>query len=171
MTRKKIEQKKRKWQSGEVLKLEGMNPLNGEERSYQFYELTQKYGSELFHKYVLLIVTQWGRVQDILSSELAENLKNKKITEQVSTIAEVLPELLSWDNIQELAEMLLSNHIVECEGEKYTAGNDGFSAMNDPLEIYLAIFFAMCANWPKYFAPLLQTVLKDSTPDSEPEQS
>lgn len=169
---------KKPWQTGEVIKLETIHFALKEPRTYVFKELNQEYGSRLLWKYVIAIVRQWPKIKGSLKDAI-EKVKAireeggsiddalEKVSETVDLFVEVLPVLFSWDSIAEMAGLLLSGHTVEIDGEIYTADGEGFSGTpGDPIEIFNAMFFAMCVNWPKYFSPLLGMDLKDLTRDS-----
>lgn len=175
-------QKKRQWQTGNDIRLSTMHYALKEPRDYVFKEINQEFGSRIFWKYVLVIVQQWPKVKDKIKGSL-EKIKTLRsegkdadgIIDNVGSVldifVDVLPSIFTWDAISEMAELLLADHTVEIEGEKLTADSKGFvGASGDPLELFNALFFAMCVNWPKYFSPLLGLDLKDLTRDSGPVQ-
>lgn len=170
---------KKPWQTGEKIRLSTIHPILKEPRDYTFMELNQEYGSRIFWKYVLVIVRQWPKVKESLSG-IIKKIKNVKdgdssalenISDIVDTIVDILPGLFGWDAIAEMSELLLSDHSVVIDDDTLTADSKGFSgASGDPVELFVALFFSMCVNWPKYFSPLLGTALNDLTRDSGPEQ-
>ena len=164
----------RAWQSGNTLDITGRNVITGEELKYTFTEMNQEYGSEILHKYVLILVHQWDKAQSAIrdiANGVKEAQRKKELNEQMTTLASLLPELLSWEQVKELARLLLAERTLKIDDVTYTSGESGFIDYNDPLEIYHAIFYAMLANWPKYISPLLAALLGDSTPDSEADQN
>ena len=159
-----MEQQKRVWQSGEEIKITGVNPITGEELKYTFKEMNQEYGSEILHKYVLLCISQWDKLKGHMG-DIAKGIKEeenkKELLSQVGVLSSVFPGLFSWENIKELARLLLADHSVEYQKTLYTSGESGFNDINDPLQIYFSIFYAVLANWPKYINPLLQALQED----------
>ena len=174
-----------KHQTGDRITLNTAHPITHEPRTYIFQEINQEYGSRIFWKYVLLILKQWKKVKELISGArktIAELKGEEKSTDEilktldgfdstVGLIAGILPELFSWESIEELSGVLLSDHIVKIGDTEYQADERGYSSVpGDPMELFFALFFAMCVNWPKYLGPLLAADLEDLTRDSGPEQ-
>ena len=175
------ENEKRPWQTGGLLKLSTNQLLTKEPREYVFKEINQEYGSKIFWRYVIVILQQWPQIQDVIKSikeVISKSEDETKMLDKISVIlsgvVHVIPNIFPWESIKELSEILLADHVVEVNEDKYSASGDGFSNMpGDPFEVYNALFFAMCVNWPKYFSPLLGAALSDSIPasESEPKQN
>jgi hypothetical protein len=175
------EQKKepRPWQTGKTIALSTTHLVLKEPRDYVFMEINQEYGSRLFWMYVIVILRQWPKVKDVIK-KLRSELNDRKedsdaqidlIDSVISPVVQILPEVFPWESISEMSGILLCDHSVTVDGKKYVSGTDGMSGLSgDPIELFNALFFSMCVNWPKYFSPLLGGALNVSTQGSGPEQ-
>lgn len=174
------ENKKLPWQTGKKIKLSANHLILQDPRDYEFNEINQEYGSRLFWQYVIIIVEQWPQVRDAIEdfkkafdrkeNSLLEGKHLDKISDVAGVISKVLPGIFPWENIKDLAGILLSGYTVTANDKKFTAGDSGFCDMsNDPFEVYNALFYSMAVNWQPYFSPLLGEALEDSTRVSEPE--
>lgn len=151
--------------------IEGSN-LFGDTRRYTFNLMDAKTGTRLFHEYISLIVAALPLLGKFLSAggEKKEGEDGGSI-KQISDIVSVLPQILTWDRVEELAREMLAGHETTIDGTEYKAGRDGFhdGITGDPLEIYTAIFYAITVNYPKYIDPLLMA-LEDDEGDSSQDQ-
>ena len=169
---------KKAWQTGNNLKLNTNHLILKTRRDYTFKEINQEWGSRIFWKYVVVIIDQWPKVEKevkrVIKAFTDDDKKDEAVdsfSETIGNLLKIIPDVLSWDNIAEMAEILLCNHEMFDGETEYKADEKGFCGAKDPFEVLNAIFFAMCVNWPSYFSPLLGEALNDSTRDSEPEQT
>jgi hypothetical protein len=178
-------QMKKPWQTGENLPLlQTAHFVTKEPRQYIFKELNQEYGSRLFHRYVVIIIKQWDKCKTFIKTFL-EKVESAKQNDGVSVgqlidefgsmgglVSELLTSVFTWETIEEMAMYLLADHVMIDDDGEHVADSKGYTNIKgDPFELYNALFFAICQNWPKYVLPLFGAALEDLTRDSGPEQN
>jgi len=153
--------------------IEGSN-LFGDGRKYTFNLMDAKTGTRLFHEYISLIVKALPLLGKFLSaggekkdSEDGGNIK------QISDLVAVLPQILTWERVEELAREMLAGHKATIDGTVHQADEAGFhdGITGDPLELYTAIFYAITANYPKYIDPLLMALEDDEGDSSQGQEN
>jgi len=149
----------------------------GEDRNYSFFLMDAKTGTRIFHEYVVLLVEAMPTLGKYFASDDEESDEDddKESTVdmmQAAQVAKDLFEILTWDRVEELARVMLAGHLVtapdgatQC-ADVVTGFNEEWAG--DPLEAYTAIFYAICANYPKYVAPFMEA-LDDQGEDSNQE--
>ena len=160
--------------------VEGVTPF-GDKRTYTFNLMDADTGLEVFHETVSLLMVS---MRDILPAAmpLVEQLKEKEGKEEDKEeegfdiakyigIAEVLPSILKFKQVKGLAKDMLSGMTVVIDGKSTTAADNGLGeyALGDPMEVYFALFYAICANFPKYLNMFTEDdseKKKDTTPAS-----
>jgi hypothetical protein len=141
----------------------------GTERTYQFNILNNKEGVKLFHQYCSIVATAFPYLKDYLQSLVdsfmgkEEDPDSKKDKTDVDIVA-LIPQIFTWDKMEDLAKRLMSK--AKIDGKELD--EDGFCELfnEDIIEFYVALFWAIVANYPKYILPFLDTDDKDSTQDS-----
>lgn len=136
-------------------KIVGSN-LFGEAREYTFNLIDALTGTKLYHKHMPVIVQALPFLKQLFQGS---DGKESNIGE-IAELTFVLPNLISWDCLEELAKEMLGGHVAMISGKKHTADDTGFhdGTAGDPLEIYTALYCALSANYPKYIAPLLKAL-------------
>lgn len=139
--------------------------LSGEPRKYTFNLLDAETGLRLFHEYAGVIFSNKDMITQISTGGDATAL----------SIIGLLPRVLPWDKIKELAAALLNGAKIDINGTVCSVGETGigYYCEGDPLELYTALFYAIKANYPKYIDPLFQAVpeeddlLQDTAPEKK----
>ncbi len=149
--------------------VEGTSIL-GDARKYAFKLMDAKTGTRLFHEYISLIVKALPLLGKFLTSSDKKDSDDSNL-EQITDLVTILPQILTWERVEELAREMLAGHKATIGGTSYEADETGFhdGVTGDPLEIYTAIFYAITANYPKYIDPLLKALEGDEG-DSSPDQ-
>ena len=57
----------RSWQTGEEIEIEASSII-GEKRVYRFKELNQEHGSEIFHNFVMIVITHWSDFRGLIET-------------------------------------------------------------------------------------------------------
>ncbi|MCP4712575.1 MAG: hypothetical protein GY869_28455 [Planctomycetes bacterium] len=117
-------------------------------------------GLKIFHETLPVLAGLIPVAQEALT-----DLKDGEINFDAVAIVKTLPELVTWEKIQELAGAMLAGAVAEIDGKENTIGETGIGEYTegDPMEVYTAIFYAMAANYPKYIDPFLTTVAADDS--------
>jgi hypothetical protein len=136
----------------------------GETRKYKFTLLDAKTGLEIFHEYASILITGSQEIIPALTRAINSEIDGgvddlmSVITKSKSLeLIRLVPSILTMDRIQHLAKTMLTDCEVTVDNEVQTIDGDGLAPymIGDPLELYTAIFYAVCANYPKYVAPFL----------------
>ncbi len=148
--------------------VEGTSLLGGEARKYAFKLMNAKTGTRLFHEYISLVVKALPLLGKFLSASDEKKGKDDVDLKQISELVSILPQILTWERVEELAREMLAGHKATIGGTVHEADETGFhdGITGDPLELYTAIFYAITANYPKYIDPLL-TALEDEGDSSQ----
>lgn len=170
-------------QSDETKIIMGSN-VWGEPRRYTFKLLDAETGLRIFHEFATILSASYeviekvsskfiGDVKGLLAKEPFEDEDTKDNSDEndlsVKDVLEMLPKVFTWPVVKQLSvDMLAEASIDTGADEPVKVGEDGICplAKGDPLEQYAALFFAVCANYPKYvgfFGVGLEA------PDSNPE--
>ncbi|GEM_PF-5401918 len=121
--------------------------LFDESRKYTFQLMNAETGLKVFHEAFIPILVP-----------LIIGFGNDESGIDVKGLIQIIPETIKWEKLQSLARDMLSGAIIEIDGIRLEAGPTGISeyALEDPMEVYTAIFYALAANFPKYVNPLLE---------------
>lgn len=112
----------------------------------------------------------------------------------IADLIAIIPQIFNESRMEELAKILMAgatvsgerilkshDETIEVDGKKlsetvidksekfsYTMDKEGFCELfgEDIIEFYIALFYAVVANYPKYLLPFLDTGDEDSTQDS-----
>jgi hypothetical protein len=129
------------------------NNFLGKERKYTFVLMNAENGLRLFHEYSELA----GRlISPLLSLFKSGEMGNiEKAGFAIGAWGQV-KEIISWEKMQEICEMLLAGSSVQIGDEIHEVGDSGVGeyTAGDPLEVYFAIYNALRANYPDIIAPL-----------------
>lgn len=150
--------------------VEGKNVF-GDDRKYAFFLLDAVTGTRLFHEYISLVVRALPMLGKFFAS-VKEEEKSGVDMEQISDLISVLPSILTWERVEELAKEMLAGSTLTIDGEVCTANATGFyeELVGDPLEMYTAIFYAILANYPKYVDPFLTALESDESDSSQSQE-
>jgi hypothetical protein len=85
--------------------------------------------------------------------------------DSATDVIQLIPQVFTWDRLEDIAKNCLAGATID----DYELDADGFCDLfqEDVAEFYVAIFYAMLANYPKYILPFLDGDEDDSTPDSK----
>lgn len=135
-------------------KIEGIN-LRGETREYKFELINAENGVRLFHEYVAGFIQMIPNLVEALT-ETKEGEEKKPLS--LLEAGAVIPSLISFAQLKELAQLLVAKATVMIDGKAYAVDESGFGphTVGDPLEIYVDVFYALRANYPKYIDPILE---------------
>jgi hypothetical protein len=158
------------------MKIAGKN-LQGESRQYEFKLVDTLTGLKLFHNYISLVIEVLPTLTDLIALRRSSDQKEETQKEasigwsdlgSMLEVLRVLPAVFTWDRVTELSAALLAGGKITIDGVTQDMGADGMGdyAKSDPMELYTALFYAIAANYPKYFAPFL-----DSSPSTEAGES
>jgi hypothetical protein len=117
--------------------------FSGEERVYEFVLVETVTGLRIFHEYASLVIAALPNITEALQGDSGSML----------SIAKLVPQMLTFQRLEMLAkDMLAGSKIGESESDE-----NGMCDMfrEDPLEFYVAIFWSIAANYPKYVDPFL----------------
>jgi hypothetical protein len=146
--------------------------LGEEVRSYEFFKMPAISGVRFIHEYGSIVLMNMEKIKEAFSVFKNEDKKTKNGDEKTSgllPILELLPSILTFQRLAELAKVLLADGKVDGQDIDSDGMCDLFG--EDPLELYAAIFWALTINYPKYFGPLLEALEEgadenDTTQDS-----
>lgn len=159
----------------EKSKIEGKT-IHGDVREYTFLLLPAKEGTKLFHQYVSVVITALPTIKGFFKGENPEEQDAEETEEKgfnFFDFVNLVSTIFSWETVEHLAKQLVAKAEIVKEGKTFVVDDEGFGdyAKGDPTEVYAAIFYAVCANWPPYMDPLLEALGEendqgDSTQDS-----
>jgi hypothetical protein len=131
--------------------------LQGTERTYTFELMTQKRAFQLFHEFSaeiqLMAPMIVGNIIDDKKEEPGE-FDALALSKDALRLIECFPMVLSWDRIVELNKFMLANCTIQTGDEIITMDKQGFGGL-DPIGSYMALFYAIIANYEPLVAPLL----------------
>jgi len=147
------------------IKLIGSTLLGEEVRAYEFFKMPAISGIKIIHEYGSIVLMNMGKIKETFS--VFKNGDEK--TSVLLPVLELLPNIITFQRLAELAKVLLADGKVDGQDIDSDGMCDLFG--EDPLELYVAIFWALTINYPKYFGPLLAALEEgaddDTTQDSE----
>lgn len=148
----------------------------GQPRKYSFNLIDAFIGVKLFHEYVSIILQilpdllsrlpKLAKLRDaVINSD--EDTAKIPLTADTIEMIQLIPQIFTWDRLQELAKQLLAGATVEADGSKYSLDENGMGeyANGDPTEVYAAIYHAILANYSPFLSRW--TAGGDSTPDTD----
>lgn len=145
--------------------IEGKN-INDELRIFTFKLLNAEQGLKLFHELVPviadLIPIARGGLQQFKEGEFSVDLIG---------IVKHLPSMFPWEKILEMSKLLLSGSSVKIRDNTHSVGDSGIGdyTQGDPIEVYIALFYSLVANFPKYLDPLLSAAVDSDTAQEKQE--
>lgn len=150
-------------------KMKGAN-LSNEERIYTFQLMDAETGGRIYHQNAYLFPI----LEEILFGE-KDDEKGKKEAEEKTFLRRLVdavhmfPDVVVWDRVTDVCGAMLSNATVEIDGTVHELGESGIGEymQGDPGEIYTALFYAACANYPKYLSLFLEIGEDSSQPTKE----
>lgn len=134
--------------------------LGEESRSYEFFKMPAIDGVRIIHEYGSIVLMNMDKIKEAFSSFRGVGQK----TSGMLPIFELLPSIITFQRLAELAKVLLGGGKVD----GIDIDDDGMCDLfgEDPLELYAAIFWALTINYPKYFGPLLEALDGEGDEDS-----
>ncbi len=138
--------------------IEGVNVF-GETRLYRFNLMNAETGTEIFSKFASIIGVSFEKMKPILEKFTGLKFEDDEaIKEKIETdltyvdMFSILPQVFNWETIKDLSETMLAGCQVDIDGTTVEVPGSGICpfAEGDPLEQYTALFYAVCANYPKY---------------------
>lgn len=165
------------------VKIVGKN-LFDEEREYTFQIMNASDGLEVFHNTVsglMELTNDFISVVPSLQKIVSNSKERKKLGEltddeltdllspELFEVVRLIPKILTWDKITYLAENILSGCEVNIDGEMYTTPENGIGeyTIGDPLELYTALLYGVCANYPKYVQGITDPDQKKDSPQEQ----
>jgi len=143
----------------------------GEPRKCTFKIMDAETGGELFHEFASIVSVSWDTIAPIVKKffkgDPSEDIDQRAADDEpegipLEDILKILPTIFDWPTIKRVsADMLAGAEIVlpdtvgkVAPHDFHTIGEDGICnyAVGDPLEQYLVLFHAICANYPKYIS-------------------
>lgn len=174
--------------------IEGVNLL-GEKRKYTFQLMNPKNGLIIFHEFagacmiaaplltkaVPMVVKFMDKTEKAAAAgKDTVELKISDLGPEILQLLEFIPTVVTPFRLDMLCRYMLAGMVVDYEvdgkGFKETVGDDGVGeyTAGDPLEVYVSLFYAVQANYPKLLGPLSQLasvtmnmLAADSIPDSD----
>jgi hypothetical protein len=146
--------------------------LGEEVRSYEFFKMPAISGVKIIHEYGSIVLMNMEKIKEAFSVFKNEDKKTKnedKKTSRLLPILELLPSILTFQRLAELAKVLLADGKVDGQDIDSDGMCDLFG--EDPLELYAAIFWALTLNYPKYFGPLLEALEEGADDDDTTQDS
>jgi len=147
--------------------------LGGPERKYRFVLMTAYDGMRIYHSYLAVLFSQLAKFNQFFKqAEQDEAGEDDEIRFDVAGCLKFLAEILPWDKVEELSKVMLPFCEIEIDG--VTHQNDDATGLGEyfqgkPREVYIALFYAMCANFEDDLSPFLEALEglrggSDSTP-------
>ena len=127
-------------------------------------------GEKRVYTFELMGVRDNVMVPYVYWSKLESNEKALSIFSSADNLTQVdlirlIPAVFSHDDIRDIARLVLSGASVTLDtGEKFDLDENGFAdyMLGDPIEYFVAIFYGLFANYPKYIGPLLESGTEDN---------
>jgi len=140
-----------------------------EPRTYKFKIMNAMVGTELFHMHAPTMVGIYREMHRLIHKIKGGSIEDMIYsTENIMMVLEHIPDMIPWEMVKDWAAKMLAGHTLTIDDETFTADETGFSEYSgDPLEVYVALLYAMLANYPKYVGPFLATLTESLEPDSQ----
>ena len=147
--------------------IKGQN-VSGETREYTFLLMDAETSTQLFHEWAPTVTGIYKELVAMIGRMRGEDLAEFVFSAQnIISVLEEVPKMIPWDIIKDWASKMLPNHKVEIDGTEYVAGENGFTDyLGDPLEVYVALVYAMMANYPQYVTPFLAALMAATEPEN-----
>lgn len=141
---------------GNSVRITGKN-LDGTEREYLFQLMSAYDGVRLFHEYLKQLFKLMSQAGDLFQ----EDKETGSVYFDVSAGMTMLKEILPWEKIEDLAKSLLKDCTIYAGGKEFK--NEDPSGIGDffqgkPRELYTALFYGLCANFPDELDPFLKAL-------------
>lgn len=143
---------------------------------YDFEVVSAKVGLEIVHEYTALVLVAIPQIKALFQGFPVDEIEEgspeaaRRIKQILIEVIQVLPRILSADRVWKLKTRLLANARIggdSCDGE-----GDWPGMIGDPYAVYPAVFWALVANFPKYFGPFSEAIVSaepgDTIPGSQP---
>ena len=135
--------------------------ISDEDRIYTFKLIDTENGTKLFHELVPILIE--------IIPDVKESILKFKDTGEIDVnlleLAKLIPNVLPWPRMKEVAKLLLAGSSVSIDGKTNEVGESGFGdyAQGDPMEVYTSFFYALVANYEKYLGPLFEAGKSEDT--------
>jgi hypothetical protein len=157
-----------------------VDTIFGDPRMYKFKLMDAETGIKIFYRFSTVIAASYEVIKPVLNKlstrffdEQADEDQrdNTNETDNTLTLADLfrlLPQVFTWDTLIELSKEMLTGAVVTVGDDEHTIGDNGIChwSAGDPMEQFQALFYATCANYPKYVA-FFGVALDDSNQPSE----
>lgn len=128
----------------------------GESRSYVFKLMDAETGVMIFHRFASILSMSWEIIEPIwkkFRSGAGDEIEESQMI-TFADLLRLLPQVFTWDVIKELSAKMIAGAEIKRGDELETVEADGIvrGCPDDPLDHYLALFYAVCVNYPKYMS-------------------
>ncbi len=164
----------------EMTKTVGANTVFGEPRKFTFKIMDAETGGKLFHEFASIISISWDTIAPVVKQFFNTGEAETETEESgigLEEILKILPTIFDWETIKRVsADMLVGTEVALPADDGtikpenvHTIPESGICtyAPGDPLEQYLVLFHAVCANYPKYISFLGLSLDSDQPNEAE----
>lgn len=144
--------------------------LSGENREYTFHLMSARTGLDVFHNFSAecqlfgpMLVERLSASKDTDPGDFDPS----EIKQEALELVQYFPIVTTWNRLKILNREMLAGCVVKTADRTITFDKEGFGDL-DPIECYLALFYAIVANYEPYIAPLLGALDGQGETDLDP---
>lgn len=135
--------------------------LGGPERKYRFVEMSAYDGMRIYHSYLAVLFSQLAKFNEFFKAADEEAGEEPGVRFDVAGALRFLSQVLPWDKVEELAAAMLPGCEIEIGGQVHHNDDPtgiGPYFQGKPREVYVALFYAMCANFEDDLHPFMEAL-------------